>query len=131
MNLWSVSRSINATTGVVSDETYTLAYSNVACRYEYTKNFSNPFQGVGRLKRPDELTTDNIHFIEDQQIGSDWCVVNISLKPDGTRSELFGECHRILGAPDYTPSAGLRRGNKFQVMAQSMEHPPAGVTIPT
>ena len=128
VNLWSVASPINATTGVVGDDVYTLAYSGVKCRYEYTDNISDPIEGIGRTKRPTVFTTDKIHFDSAQPIGDNWIVKNVSILPDGTQSPLYGEFHRILGAPKVTPSAGNRRANKLSVMALSMEKPPDGVS---
>ncbi len=128
VNLWQPSRVINPISGAVGAETYTLAYSNVACRYEYTDNVADPVEGVGRTKRPTIFTTDKIHFDSAQEVGADWIVKNISLLPDGSRSQLYGEFHRVLGVSKITPSAGLRRANKRSMMAQTIEKIPAGVS---
>ena len=127
-NLWSVTRTVNATTGVAGAETYTLAYSGVLCRYEYTDNLSDPIEGAGRIKRPTVFTTDAIHMDAAQPCGEGWIAKNVSLLPNGTQSPLYGEFHRILGAARISPSAGNRRANKRKMLAQSMEKPPAGVT---
>lgn len=128
VNLWSVDRTINSTTGAVGAETYTLAYSGVKCRYEYTDNVSDVVEGAGRTKRPTIFTTDKIHFDAAQEVGELWIVKNVSLLPDGSQSPLYGEFHRVLGVSHVSPSAGNRRANKRSVMAQTIEKVPNGVS---
>jgi len=128
VNLWSVTRTIDPATGIVGEDVYTKVYSGVKCRYRYTQNLNDPIEGIGRVKRPTEFTTDFIAFDSAQVIGDDWIVQNVTLLPDGSKSVLYGDCHRILGAGDVVENAGNRRSNKQTVMAQQMEHPPDGVS---
>jgi len=126
-DLWSVTRTVNATTGVVGDETYTLAYSNVKVRYQFTRNLDDPLDGIGRLKRPTEFTTDFLHMDSAQLCDDAWIAINRTILPDGTRSQQYNVGHKLLGAGNFTESAGNRRANKKSFMMQEIEHLPATI----
>lgn len=127
IDLWNVARTINATTGVVGDETYTLAYSNVKVRLQFTRNLDDPMDGIGRMKRPTEFTTDFIHMDSAQGCDDGWISINRTILPDGSHSQQYNVGHKILGAANYTESAGNRQANKKSFMAQEVEHLPATI----
>lgn len=125
-DIWSVGRTI--TSGVPGDETFTLAYSGVACLYQYTPNVDDVTDSVGRVKTRTIFTTDIVHFDAAQEVKDAWILVNRSLLADGSHSPAYGEVHRVLGAPRIIANAGNRKANKRSVMAMSMEHAPTGVS---
>lgn len=127
VDLWSVTRTVTALTGVVGDETYTLAYSNVRVRYQFTRNLDDPLDGIGRMKRPTEFTTDFIHMDSAQECEDGWIAINRTILSDGSRSQQYNKGHKLLGAGNFTESAGNRRGNKKSFMTQENEHLPATI----
>lgn len=126
-DLWQPTRTINASTGAVAAETYTLAYSGVSCLYDYTDNYSDVSPGAGRVKRPNLMTTDKIHFDSNQTLSDGWIVVNRTLLPDGSRSTLYNAASRVLGSPNVAESSGNRRAQKQLVYATTLEKPPATI----
>jgi len=126
-DLWKPTRTINATTGVVSDETYVLMYSNVQMLYQYTRNLDDPIDAIGRIKRPTEFTTDFLHMDSAQDCEDGWIAVNRTILPDGSHSRQYNVGHKILGAGNFTESAGNRQANKQSFMAQENEHLPTEI----
>lgn len=122
-NLWQPSRSINATTGAVATEVFTLAYSNVPFLFQNTPNYSQIPRAGGRLKQDSLLTSDTMHFYADQEIGEGWIVKDVTLNPDGSTPRTYGKFYRVQGEPQ--PN---RRGNKQSVETVNIEHPPTGVS---
>jgi hypothetical protein len=127
VDLWQPTRTINATTGAPSDESYTLAYSGVKCLWDYTNNYSDVPTAAGRVKRPNLMTTDSIHFESSQQVEEGWIIVNRTLLPDGSQSQLYNDVSRILGSANFAESSGNRRANKKVMYATTLEKAPSTI----
>jgi len=109
--------------------TFAVASSKVPCHYEYTDNINSPVEGGAEIKRATIFTTDKIHMSDTVVLEDGWIIVNTTRKPDGSKVSVWGEVHKILGAPRVTPASGRRNAAKQSVDAMTMDVVPSALTL--
>lgn len=124
-NLYRPGRTYGAD-GKPSAEGYTLAYSDVRCRFKINQS-SDLATVIGRLESDNFLTLDDVNFAEDQEIDDNWWIKNVSLNVDGTESTLFGRWWAVRGQPQKFIRSERREGGKVLVKASQEAHPPLGI----
>ena len=124
VNIWQQNNVLDAT-GEPQDSTYTLLYSNIPCKYEFTLNVDDP-SDVGGFKRKSTFTTDILHLpLKDDlertlTIPNAAWFVNVTPNNPNRRNVSIGQ-----GAANILPGSGARTSlNKQVIQIMTEEHPP-------
>lgn len=121
IDIWSVTETIGPG-GKPSPETYSLLVQNVPAIYQFTPNIDTLTAG-GRLKEFTMLVLDKIYMEASVPISDACVVVNVTRLKDGSKSNAWGQLHRVEGAPTVYDTLGHRHANALYVEAMSIEHP--------
>lgn len=109
-----------------SAESYELAYVDVPCRFEINQSVDTT-SPLGRIEGDQFFTVDAIHVAEQQEIDDNWWVKQVSRRPDGTPTELFGRWWAVRGQPQAFARSERREGGKKLVKASQEKNPPLGI----
>ncbi len=97
-DLWAAERWTDRDTGRVTEDSPRRVAVDIPCLYEYTPNIDD-VTDVGRIKRDILDTTDKLHLPISIVASNDFWVVNRTLSPNGDPSAVYGNVHRVVGAP--------------------------------
>lgn len=121
-------QNITAADGKVGPQTYTLAEAGVRCRINVKNSPSSPTP-IGRVESDVLVAMDEASFAEDQAIDDGWWLVNKTLRPDGSQSNMYGRFWVVRGEPQRFVDSERRRGGRVVVMMSQESRAPQGITI--
>jgi len=81
-----------------SDTEYTQAYTDVPCKFRTKSAVDEPML-AGLLESGDLMTVDTVSVAEDQEIETNWIVVNRTLREDGSHGANWGDTWIVRGSP--------------------------------
>ena len=129
VHIWRVSNPLD-NQGTPQEQTFTLLYSNVPCKFEFTINVDDPTE-TGGQKRKTALTTDILHLPIVDDLGRTLRIPNgayfVNVTPANPNR---GTLEIGQGAPNLLPGSGSRANLNTQlVQVMTEEHPPAEVLV--
>jgi hypothetical protein len=120
-DIYATLRGVDPATGKPYGEQVQRVGVAMPCHYHFTPNIDDTTD-VGRIKRDILDTTDNVRFPTGVNLSGDWWLVNVT-----PGSRLFGNVHRIVGAPQIIEGGPRYRVNTQIVLTTQEEKPPAAL----